>query len=176
MESGIHPATLYALRDAGVLEALSRGLFRIADDTPLANIDLVIVAMRIPSGVVCLISALAFHELTTQIPHAVHVALPPNAERPTLDFPPLRTYRFSSASYAAGVETHELDGVAVHIYSPEKTLADCFKFRNAVGMDTVVEALRLYRERGNTRVNELLRYASACRVEKTMKPYLEVLF
>lgn len=176
IRAGIHPTTLYALRDAGVLETMSRGVFRIADEAPLANIDLVIVALRIPSGVVCLISALAFHELTTQIPHAVHVALPPNAERPTVEFPPLRTYRFSAASYAAGVQTHELDRVDVRIFSAEKTLADCFKFRNRLGMDVVLESLRLYRERGNTKIDELLRFASICRVEKAMKPYLEALF
>ena len=95
---------------------------------------------------ICLISALAFQEITTQIPHEVHVALPRGAEEPRLDHPS-KTYRFTGEAYTEGVEPHELDAVIARICSPEKTLADCFKFRNKVGLDTAVEALRFYRER-----------------------------
>lgn len=101
---------------------------------------MVTVATRVPGGVICLISALAFHELTTQIPHEVHVALPRGAEKPRLDYLPIKTYRFTNEAFTEGVETHELDGVSVRIYSLEKTLADCFKFRNKIGLDTAVEA------------------------------------
>ncbi|MCK4410177.1 MAG: transcriptional regulator, partial [Candidatus Eisenbacteria sp.] len=133
------------------------------------------VATRIPRGVICLISALSFHELTTQIPHEVHVALASGSEEPRLDHLPIRTYRFTGQSFSEGVETHEVDGVVVRIYSPEKTLADCFKFRNRIGLDTAVEALRSYRERGSIRVDELMRYASICRVKKVIQPYLEAI-
>lgn len=175
LRSGIHPRTLYAMRDSGLLERVSRGVYRLAGSPPLGNPDLVTVATRIPGGVICLISALSFHELTTQIPHEVHVALPSGAEEPRLEHPPIRTYRFTGESFTEGIETHDVDGVGVRIYSPEKTLADCFKFRNRIGLDTAVEALRSYRERGNIKVDELMRYASICRVKKILQPYLEAI-
>jgi predicted transcriptional regulator of viral defense system len=163
------------MRDSGTLEAVSRGVYRLADSSPLGNPDLVTVATRVSGGVICLISALAFHDLTTQIPHEVHVALPRGAEEPRLDHPPIKTYRFTGKAYTEGVETHELDGVIVRIFSPEKTLADCFKFRTKVGLDTVVEAVRFYRERKRVKVDDLMHYAAICRVNKIIRPYLEAL-
>ncbi len=158
-----------------MLELISRGVFRLSDSPPLSNPDLVTVAARIPSGVICLISALSFHEITTQIPHDVHVALPRGAEEPRLDYPPIRTYRFTGEAFTAGVDAYDLDGVSISIYSPEKTLADCFKFRNKVGLDTVVEAIRFYRERRSIKVDDLMRYAKICRVNRVMRPYLEAI-
>ena len=175
LQAGIHPSTLYAMRDDGTLETVSRGVFRIADSELLGNPDLVTVATRVQGGVICLISALAFHELTTQIPHEIHVALRRGAETPRLDYPPIKLYWFSDKAYSAGIETHELDSVSVHIYSPEKTLADCFKFRNKVGVDTAVGAVRFYRKRRNVKVDDLMRYAEICRVAKVMRPYLEAI-
>ena len=175
LRAGIHPGTLYAMRDSGALEVVSRGVYRLADSSPLANPDLVTVATRIPSGVICLISALAFHELSTQIPHDVHVALQRGAEEPRLDHPPIKTYRFTGKAFTEGVEIHELDGVSVRIYGPEKTLADCFKFRNKVGLDTAVESLRFYRERMSINVDDLMRYAVICRVTKVIRPYIEAI-
>jgi len=175
LRAGIHPGTLYAMRDSGALEAISRGVYRLANSPPLGNPDLVTVATRVPGGVICLISALAFYELTTQIPHEVHVALPRGAEEPRLDHPPIKTYRFTGEAFTEGVEAHELDGVSVRIYSPEKTLADCFKFRNQVGLDTVMEAVRFYRERRSIKVDDLMRYAGICRVKKIIRPYLEAI-
>lgn len=173
--SGIHPSTLYTMRDSGVLDTVSRGVYRLSSIPPIDDPDLVTIAIRIPAGVICLISALAFHELTTQIPHEVHVALPHGAEEPRLDFPPFRTYRFTGQAFTEGVEIHELDSVNVKIYNPEKTIADCFKFRNKIGIDTAVEAIRLYRERRTIRIDELMRYAKFCRVEKIIRPYLEAI-
>ena len=113
--------------------------------------------------------------ITSQIPHAVHLALPRGAEEPRLEFPPLKTYRFSREAFSEGIEVHELDGVKVRIYDPEKTLADSFKFRNRIGLDTAIEALRLYRQHREVRVNDLMHYAQICRVEKVMRPYLEAI-
>ncbi len=175
LRAGIHPETLYAMRDSGALEVVSRGVYRLADSSPLGNPDLVTVATRVPRGVICLISALAFHELTTQIPHDVHVALQRGAEEPRLDHPPIKTYRFTGEAFTEGVEIHELDGVGVRIYSPEKTLADCFKFRNKVGLDTAVEAIRFYRERRSINADDLMRYAAICRVKKVIRPYIEAI-
>jgi len=175
LRSGIHPGTLYAMRDSGALEVVSRGVYRLADSPPLGNPDLVTIAARVPGGVICLISALSFHEITTQIPHEVHIALPRGAEKPRIDHPPIKTYQFTGKAYMEGVETHKLDGVITHIYSPEKTIADCFKFRNRVGIDTAVEAIRFYRERKPVKVEDLLHYAAICRVTKIIRPYLEAL-
>ena len=163
------------MRDNGTLETFSRGIYRLTDSEPMGNPDLVTVATRVQNGVVCLISALAFHEITTQIPHEVHVALQRGSEIPRLDYPPIKFYWFSDKAHSAGVETHELDGVSVRIYSPEKTLADCFKFRNKIGLDTAVEAVRFYRERRSVNVDALMHYAKICRVEKVMRPYLEAI-
>lgn len=175
LREGIHPSTLYVMRDCGMLEVVSRGVYRLAGSSPLGNPDLVTVATRIPSGVICLISALAFHDLTTQIPHEMHIALPRGAEEPRLDHPPIKTYRFTGEAYTEGIEIHKLDGVGVRIYSPEKTLADCFKFRNRIGLDTVVEAIRFYRELRRIKVDDLMHYASICRVKKIIRPYLEAI-
>jgi predicted transcriptional regulator of viral defense system len=173
MRAGVHPATLYALRDAGTIELLSRGLYRLGKNPPLSNPDLLLVARRIPQGVVCLLSALQYHDLTTQIPHEVYVALPPGAWKPRLAHPPVRVFHFTGKALTEGVETHTLDGVAVRVYDPEKTLADCFKFRNRIGLDTVMEALKFYRERRRLKVDALMRYAALCRVARIMRPYLE---
>ncbi|MBP7936808.1 MAG: type IV toxin-antitoxin system AbiEi family antitoxin domain-containing protein [Phycisphaerae bacterium] len=175
LAEGIHPRTLYALRDAGELEQLARGLYRLAKLPPLSEPDLATVAKRIPQGVVCLISALAYHELTTQIPHEVHLALPRTARHPCLDYPPLHVYRFSPAPFEAGVDTHMIDRVPVRVYNPEKTLADCFKYRNKIGLDVALEALRTYRGRRGARLQSVLEYARICRVEQVVRPYLEAM-
>ena len=154
---------------------MSRGVYRLADAPPLSSPDLVTVALRAPQAVVCLVSALAFHEMTTQIPHAVDIALPKGAETPRIAHPPISVHRFSGHSFLAGIETHRIDGVAVRIYGPEKTLADCFKFRNKLGTDVVLEALRFYKARKPFRVDDLLKYARICRMERIMRPYLETL-
>ena len=175
LRAGIHPRRLYEMRDSGVVERLGRGLYRLADLPPLSNPDLVTVAAKVPAGVVCLISALAYHEITTQIPHEVQLALPRGAEPPRLEHPPLRIFWFSGRAFTEGIERHKVDGIVMRVYSPEKTLADCFKYRNKLGLDTVLEALRLYRTRKRTKVDELMRFARVCRVEKVMRPYLEAL-
>jgi predicted transcriptional regulator of viral defense system len=163
------------MRDSGSLDVVSRGVYRLAGSEPLGNPDLVTVATRVRGGVICLISALAFHEITTQIPHEVHVALQRGAEEPRIDHPPIKSYRFTGQAFTAGVKTYELDGISVRIYSPEKTIADCFKFRNKVGLDTAVEAVHLYRERRSINVDNLIHYAAICRVEKVIRPYLEAI-
>jgi predicted transcriptional regulator of viral defense system len=175
IKAGVHPRTLYAMRDKGMIESLGRGLYRLADLAPLGNPDLTTVALKIPKGVICLISALAYHELTTEIPHEIYIALPRGAEPPRLDYPPLRVFWFGAAAFEAGIEQHEVDGIALKVYSPEKTLADCFKYRNKIGLDVVLEALKFYRQRKRFQVDELMRYARVCRVEKVMRPYVEAL-
>ena len=175
LRAGVLRRTLYAMRDAGQIEVLARGLYRLADYPPLSNPDLVTVATKIPHGIVYLVSSLAFHELTTQIPHEVWIAVPRNSEPPKLSNPPIRAVRLSQASYEAGVETHQLDGVPVKVYSREKTLIDCFKHRSDVGLDTVLEAVRMYKAQGRVDVDTILRFAAVCRVARVARPYLESL-
>ena len=170
---GIHPKTLYAMRDGGLLETLSRGLYRLKDVPLTGSDDLITVAHRIPRARICLISALSFHGITTQIPHEVYCAIPRDIHRPRVDYPPVRFFRFSESSYSDGVESHTMNGTKVHIYNVEKTLADCFKYRNQLGMDTVLEALHLYRERKPLKVDSLLAHARICRVYNVLAPYLE---
>src|SRR4029077_8674389 len=140
----IHPRTLYALRDAGEIEQVGRGLYRLSTAPPLSSPDLVPIAIRIPRAVVCLISALAHHGLTTQIPHAIDIALPSHAKVPKVDGVPLRVFWYPEPSFRAGVEVVAIDDVSVKIYSAEKTIADCFKYRNKIGLDVAIEALRTY--------------------------------
>ena len=173
IQVGIHRTTLYAMRDAGLVEQLSRGLYRLTDAPPLAHPDLVTVARRVPRGVVCLISALALHDLTTQIPHEVWLAVPRDSEPPCVDYPPIRVFRYANQAFAAGVETRDMDRTKVRIYSREKTLADCFKYRNKVGLDTAVEALKRYKQQGRINADAIMRYAQTCRVANVMRPYLE---
>ena len=142
---------------------------------PIGNPDLITVSLRFPNSVVCLVSALSFHGITTQIPHSVSVAIPRKSRPPSLDFPPVQSHQFSDDAYTAGIETHQIDGVAVKIYNMEKTLADCFKFRHKIGMDIVLEALKLYRDRKKLNLTKLINYGKICRVEEVMKPYLEAL-
>jgi len=175
LQLGIHPRTLYEMRDSGALERISRGVYRLTDLPPLSDPDLVAVATRIPQGVICLVSALAFHRLTREIPHYVYVALPRGGEPPRLEHPPLRIFWLTDAVFRAGVETHSLDGVSLHIYSPAKTIADCFKYRNKIGIGVAVEALRMLKERGDLDSDEILHFARICRVETVMMPYLQAL-
>lgn len=172
---GIHPRTLYFMRDSGIIEQLSRGVFRLANMPSISNPDLATVLLRIPRSVVCLVSALAFHELTTRIPHTVSIALEKGAETPRIDYPPITVHRFSKAAFESGIETPSIDGIRVRIYCPEKTMADCFKARNKIGMDIVLEALKLYRSKKYFNPDKLLEYARICRVEKIIKPYLEAI-
>ena len=172
---GIHPVYLYKLRDEGKLESLGRGVFRLASMPDFSEPDLVLVAKRIPQGVVCLISALSYYELTTQIPHFVYVALPKASRLPQVEYPPLRCFWYSKNAYEAGVEIISVNGFPVRIYSIEKTLADCLKFRQKIGMDVVLEALKEYWRQGKTDLDKLYDYAKICRVEKILQPIIETI-
>jgi len=173
---GIHPETLYKLRDDGIIYNLSRGLYCLSNSEVMYSTDLIAASCRVPKGVVCLVSALAFHEITTQISVAVSMAIPRGSRRPVIDYPPVDIYLFGENSYSAGVEVHNLAGIKVKVYSPEKTVVDCFKFRNRVGIDVAVEALRFCRERKKVNPKDLLGYARTCRVERVMTPYLEAIY
>lgn len=173
LAQGYNRYQFYQLRDEGLIEPVSRGLYRLADLPPIENPDLVIAATRFPHAVLCLISALDWHGITTHIPHQVHLAVNRDARLPVLDYPPVAGYRFSGQAFSAGIEQVDVDGIALKVYNPEKTLADCFKFRNRIGMDVVLEALELYRIRKTFLPGKLMEYARICRVANVMAPYVE---
>lgn len=157
------------------LERVGRGLYGLPERKVSAHGALAEAACRVPKGVVCLLSALRFHGLTTQAPFEVWLAIDNKAIAPKLDYPPLRIVRFSGAALTEGVEAHVVDGVTVHVTSVAKTVADCFKYRNKIGLDVALEALReAWREKRMTS-DELWRYAKICRVANVMRPYLDSL-
>ncbi len=175
LDLGIHSRTLYRLRDEGKIVEISRGLYRLSDLPELSHPDIVTVALRVPHGVICLISALEFHEITTHIPHKVYVALKRGSMTPRLKFPPLNVVRYSGEAFSMGIETHKIDGVDIQVYSPAKTVADCFKFRNRLGLDVAIEALKFALSRNKATRAEIFRCAKVCGVEKIIRPYIEAL-
>lgn len=173
LSAGIHPRTLYKLRDEGYITKLDRGLYKMTDDPPLSNPDIAIIAARVPNAKTCLLSALDFHEMITEIPHKVHIAIARTQRDPKIDYPPIEVYRLTGKSFTEGVEKHEIDGQTIQVYSPAKTIADCFKFRNKIGTEIAIEALQSGLEQKKVEVKEILKFAKICRVENIMKPYLE---
>jgi predicted transcriptional regulator of viral defense system len=172
---GISRYMLYSLEIKGIITHMSRGLYRLVNLPPISNPDLATVSLRFPNSVICLISALSFHEITTQIPHTVSLAVSRNSRIPVLDQPPITVHRFSAESFKAGIDVYHMDGIPVNIYTPEKAIADCFKFRNKIGMDIVLEALKMYKSRKKINLDKILHYAGICRVEKIILPYLEMM-
>ena len=170
---GIPRSELYRLVEEGLVERQARGLYTRANHNYTAEHVLAQVGKRVPTGVICLLTALRFHELTTQSPADVWVALPEKARKPRLDYPRLRVARFSGPALEEGVEVHRIEGVEVHIYSAAKTVADCFKYRNKLGIDVAVEALRDFTRRHRGKATELARFARICRVTRVMQPYLD---
>ena len=172
LAAGIQPRALYHVRDTGLLLRVSRGLYRLPEHT-LDDPDLATVAVRVPCAVICLVSALSLHGITTQIPDSVDVALPRGMKRPRLDHPPIKVHWMSGTAYSEGIESSQHEGYTVRLYSVEKSIADCFKFRNKLGMDVVLEAFKLYRERYRFDGNRIMHFARICRVAEVMRPYLE---
>ncbi len=172
---GVSRPQLARLVARGLLERVGYGLYRAPEAAITEHHTLAQVAARAPGGVACLLTALRFHELTTQNPFEVWLAIGRKAARPRLDGLPVRVVYFSGAAFAAGVEERRVEGVPVRVYCPAKTVADCFKYRNTVGLDVALEALReTWRARRAT-MDDLWRYATICRVANVMRPYLETL-
>ena len=174
LTQGIHPAALYSLVESGQLMRLARGLYRLADAQEFSNPDLAVVAAKAPDAVVCLISALSFHGITTQVPRAVYLAVPRGRYAGLLlRPPPVKIYRFDAANFDQGIENHRIDGVTVRIYGVARTLVDCFKYRNKLGQDIAIEALRFARERKRISNREILYFARLLRQVRVIGPYLE---
>jgi predicted transcriptional regulator of viral defense system len=175
IKHGIHPRTLYTLRDAGLLEQIQKGLYCLPRLPGHTQPDLVTVAKKVPNGVICLISALFFHKLTTHIPHFIYLAVRQGYKPPKIGYPPTRFYWFSNSIFDLGIETYELEGVTVRSYSKEKTIVDCFRFRNKIGIDVAIEALKKYWQQGLPKLDLIMQFARTGRIEKIIKPYIEAI-
>ncbi len=175
IKAGIAPRTLYELVENGDLIRVTRGLFQLASAEPFSLPDIIPVFLKIPKAVLCMVSALNYYGLTTQIPHQVDIALPQKAEKPRLEFPPLRIYWLSQKTYLAGIVEEETDSIRFKIYNREKTISDCFKFRNKIGLDVAIEALQLYLKTPERDIPSLLYYAKINRVDFLITPYIQAL-
>lgn len=172
---GLPRQHLHRLYRRGELVRFARGLYALPNHDLTEHHDLAEASTRMPHGVICLISALRFHNLTTQLPREVWIAIEQKAWRPTGLTIPLRLVYMSGQAFETGIETHEVEGVAVRVYNAAKTVADCFKFRNKIGLDVAIEALRDYRRRHRQSLDNLWRYAKIDRVDRVMRPYLDML-
>lgn len=172
---GIQREYLQRLLRRGQVERVGRGLYTLPRTAGTEHQSLVEACKQVPRGVICLLSALRFHELTTQNPFEVWMAIDQKAWRPRRGRPRLRIVHLSGAALKSGVDEHRIGGVTVRVYSPAKTVADCFKFRNKVGLDVALEALRDYRRKHRAGQDTLWRFARICRVTRVMRPYLEAL-
>lgn len=171
---GIKGNDLQRLVATDQIERVGRGLYRARNAEITENYSLLQAALLVPKGVVCLLSALRYHDLTTQAPFEVWLAIDNKAWKPTVSNAPLRIHYFTGAALTEGVEEHQIDGVSVKIYSAAKTVADCFKFRNKLGLDVALEALREYFKQ-RLPEKDLWHYAEICRVKKVISPYMEAI-
>ena len=170
---GIPRVVLTRMSTAGQLEKIGRGLYRLPNPGS-ENESLVAIATKVPQAVFCLLTALQFHELTTQLPRQVWIAMPRGSHTPRINWPPIRMVQMTGDAHAAGIEEHRRDGVTLRVYSAAKTVVDCFKHRNKIGLDVAMEALKdAWRARKAT-ADDLWQYAKVCRVANVMRPYMEV--
>jgi len=174
-ERGLPTVALTRLVRQGRLQRVGRGLYALPDRPVSEHNALAEVARKHPQAIVCLLSALRFHDLTTQSPFEVWLAIPNKARAPKMDYPPLRIVRFSGEALNVGVEDHVIDGVPVRVTSVARTVADCFKFRNKIGLDVALEALQEAWRAKRVSMDELWQYATLCRVTNVMRPYMESL-
>ena len=173
VQKGIHSQKVKRLVDKGILVPISRGVYMTQETEITEHHDLAIASARVPNGIICLVSALQFHGMTTQIPRKVWMAIENRAASSRLTSPPLKIIRLTAPSLTSGIEKHTIEGIEVKIYNPAKTVADCFKFRNKIGLDVAIEALRDYLRMKKGTVDDLWRFAKIDRVAKVIQPYLE---
>jgi len=172
---GLHPEFARRLVGKEILNRSGRGLYTLADSEITEYHDFALVGKRLPKGVVCLTSALRFHGIGTQLPRKIWLALEKGSAQPRLSYPPISVIRLSGASFLEGIDEHTIEGVMVRIYNPAKTVADCFKFRNRIGLEAAIEAVRECLHERKATSDEIYRYAKICRVWNVMKPYLEAI-
>jgi len=172
---GVPHVVLTRMVAAGRVERIARGLYRLPGAAASEYESLATVAVKVPQAMFCLLSALQFHELTTQLPRQVWIAMPRGSHTPRLAYPPVKMVQMAGDAYATGIEEHEREGVKLRVYGVAKTVADCFKHRNRIGLDVALEALRDARAKRKATADDLWRYAKVCRVANVMRPYLEAI-
>ena len=175
LKVGFHPDSLNLLEKEGKVEKIARGLYRETNYSSGSHPDLVIAALQAPRGVICLISALSFYEETNEIPKYVDLAIPQGTHANKINYPPVRFYRFAANTWKAGIEEHEIEGHKIKFYNLAKTIADCFKFRNKIGMDVTRDALKIAVMEKGIKPKDIMQYAKICRVANIIKPILEVI-
>jgi predicted transcriptional regulator of viral defense system len=171
-KQGLSRQILYRLYRKGLVVRLAGGVYAGRDYKPTEHYGLIQVCSKVPQGIVCLLSALQFHDITTQMPHQIWIAIDQKARKPRIDAP-VRIMYFSGKAFTEGIEIHKIKGVTVKIYCPAKTIADCFKYRNKIGLDIAVEALRDCIQKKRCSIDEIWGYAKICRVANVIRPYLE---
>lgn len=172
---GIHPQTLKRMTEDGLLEKMERGLYHLRHHSLHGHSDMVVVARRVPDAVFCLTTALQFYGLTTQLPRKVYIALPQDTKAPTFEYPKLDVVWLSDKPYGSGIESVNLHGQIIKVYSKAKTVADCFKFRNKIGEDVAIEALKEYLQDRDRSIPQLMEYAEVDRVAPIVEPYLKAM-
>ena len=175
LKAGFHPDSLKTLEKEKKVKKIARGLYKLTNYDFGEYPDLVIACFQAPRGVICLVSALSFHEATIEIPKYVDIAIPKGTHAYRIKYPPVRFYRFDSKAWETGVEEHKIEGYKIKVYNLAKTIADCFKFRNKIGMNVARESLKVAITEKNVRVNEIMQYAKICRVDTIIKPILEAM-
>lgn len=175
MEAGYDKARLRGSLNRGLVQKVDRGLYRLSSGATLSNPDLVAASIKVPKGVVCMLSALAFHEATNEIPRSVDIAILRGAHANKIKYPPVRFYRFAHKAWNAGIEHHNIEDHEIKVYCLAKTIADCFKFRNKIGMDVARDALKVAVMEKGTKPKEIMQYAKICRVDGIVKPILETM-
>jgi predicted transcriptional regulator of viral defense system len=159
----------------GLLEKTGRGLYVLPDSLGSDTESLAIIATKVPKAIFCLLTALQFHGLTTQLPHRVWIAMPRGSHTPHIAYPPLKMVQFGGLTYGEGIEVHRRDNITIRVYSIAKTIADCFKYRNTIGLDVAIEALKEAHARKTFKMDELWHFAKVCRIAKVIRPYLEAI-
>ena len=173
--AGFTKAHLKASLNFGRIQKFDRGLYRLSDGTSLSNPDLVVVSIKVPKGTICLLSALAFHEATNEIPKYVDIAILRGMHANKIKYPPVKFYRFAPNAWKAGIEKHDIEGHEIKVYSLAKTIADCFKFRNRIGVNVARDALKIAMAEKGVKPRDIMKYAKICRVDKIIKPILETM-
>ncbi|HFD2382553.1 TPA: type IV toxin-antitoxin system AbiEi family antitoxin domain-containing protein [Legionella pneumophila] len=174
-EMGITRATISRLVSENKLEKLASGLYCLSETELSEKESLVIIASRVPQAVFCLLTALQIHDLTTQLPRKVWIAMPKGSHAPKMDYPPLKMVQYSDEAFSEGIEIIESDNIKLRVYNRAKTIADCFKHRNKIGIDVAIEALKEAYSKNKVTVDELWHYAKICRVANVMRPYIETI-
>lgn len=172
---GIHRETIRRLLEAGEIVSIARGLYSSSQFIPDENFTFIVAQKIVPKGIICLLSALSFHEIGTQNPSEVWIAIERGTRTPKVEDFPVQISLFSGEAYSRGIEEHTVDGVVIRVYSIAKTIADCFKYRNKIGLDVSIEALKDVIQTKRTSVDEILHFSRICKVERVIKPYMESL-